>query len=76
MGDAQYQTPPLEIPKVWNIKAPIARAGRDDHCRSLRAPAASEVKRNRRFGQTEAYPFGGYQHPGTEFLRLDIRQGR
>src|ERR1700730_16634857 len=36
------------------------------------APAIAQVKRNRSFSQIEAHHFGGYRHPGTEFLRLDI----
>ncbi len=63
---------PLEVREVRDVEAPVASAGRDDHCRGFHAPAIAQVKRNRSFSQVEAHHFGGYHHPGTEFLRLDI----
>src|ERR1700733_3859800 len=67
---------PLEVPEVRDVEAPVASAGRHDHCRGLHAPAIAQVKRNRSFSRIEAHHFGGYHHRGTEFLRLDIGAAR
>ena len=67
---------PLEVLQVRDVEAPVASAGRNDHCRGLHAPAIAQVKCSRSFNQIEARHLGGYHHPGPEFLRLDVGAAR